>query len=244
MYSVVLDKLIRNVTHDQGNSGPSLLMLSDHAYGSALLSWFVRRDLAAMRQWLYTTARLDQMYYQRIEDRGRALNKAWRLLYPLVSNHPGMTQWFAGCDEIYDLKRVEYVRTWDYLGYQAPLALRGDWNRLARRSQAAIDYLRATKSKVRYLADQEFFLALARQDRPSMEVALERLTQPKLIRSRINDEHGFAENLISTPAVVYAKIAWLHGHEVKVDSPLVPAEWLLMKPLPHYEEAYAFLAST
>ena len=44
-----------------------------------------------------------------------------------------------------------------------------------------------------------------------MEAALERLTQPKLIRSRINDENGLAENLISTPAVVYAKIAWLHG---------------------------------
>jgi len=195
-----------------------------------------------MRQWLYTAAGLDQTYYGRIEDRDRAMNKAWRLLYPLVSNHPGMIRWFAECDMIYDLKQVENVRTWDYLGYQAPLALRGDWDRLARRSQVAMDYLSATKSKARYLADQEFFLALARQDRPGMEAALERLTQPKLIRSRINGEHGLAENLITTPAVVYAKIAWLHGHEVQVNSPLVPAEWLPMEPLPHYEEQYAFLS--
>lgn len=242
MSSALMEKFICNVTHDQGNSGPSLLMLTDHAYGSALLSWFARHDLAALRQWLYTAARLDQAYYRRVEDRGGSLGKTWAFVKPLVSNHPGMIRWFAECDMIYDLKQVENVRTWDYLTYQAPLALRGDWDRLARRSQVAMDYLSATKSKAKYLPDQEFFLALASQDRPGMEAALEKLTQPKLIRSRINDEHGFAETLISTPAVVYAKIAWLHGHEVKVNTPLVPAEWLPMEPLPRYEEQHAFLS--
>ena len=240
--AAMLDQTITGITHKQGHVGGCLMILSDHAFGSALLSWFRRRDLASTRQWLYTASRLDQTRYRWTRDKDAPLGKAWHLVKPLVSNHPGLIRWFAECDDVYDLKRVEDVRTWDYLGYQAPLALRGDWDRLAQRSQAAVDYLRATKSKAKYLADQEFFLALARQDRPGMEAALERLTQPKLVQSRSNDEHGLAENLISTAAVAYAKIAWLHGHEVEVNSPLVPAEWLPMEPLPRYEDAYAFLS--
>jgi hypothetical protein len=42
--------------------------------------------------------------------------------------------------------------------------------------------------------------------------------------------------------VIYAKIAWLHGHEVRVDSPYVPAQWLPLEPLPHYDPVYRFLA--
>ena len=140
-----------------------------------------------------------------------------------------------------DAKYLTDVRGRIGADQQHPLALRGDWDRLTRRSQAAVDYLRVTKSKAKYLPDQEFFLALARHDLPGMEAALEHLIQPKLVGSRINDEHGFAENLFSTPPVVYAKIAWHHGHKVKVDSPLVPAEWLPMEPLPRYEDTYAFL---
>ena len=107
-----------------------------------------------------------------------------------------------------------------------------------------MDHLRATKSKAKYVSDQEFFLALANQDVSGMEAALERLTQPKLVRSRSSDESGYTDDLIFRPAVVYAKIAWHHGHKVKVNSLLVPAEWLPMEPLPRYEETYAFLSPT
>ena len=239
--ALMLDQTIIGITQKRGHVGGCLMILSDHAFGSALLSWFRHRDLASTRQWLYAVSRLDQTRYRWIKDKDAPLGKARHLVKPLVSNHPGLIRWFAECDDIYDLKRVEDVRTWDYLGYQAPLALHGDWDRLAQRSQTAVDYLRATKSKAKFVADQEFFLALAHHDRAGMEAALERLTQPKLVRSRSNDEHGLAENLISTAAVAYAKIAWLHGHEVQVNSPLVPAEWLPMEPLPQYEEQYAFL---
>lgn len=45
-------------------------------------------------------------------------------------------------------------------------------------------------------------------------------------------------------AVVYAKIAWLHGHQVQVSSPYVPKEWLPIAPLPKYEEAFAFMTES
>lgn len=236
-----LDTAVHLITHNQGNVNACLFDLSCHAVGSAVLAWFRREDLAATRQWLYTAARLDQMQYRRSVDTMGPGAKMMQLMHALVSNHAGLIQWFANCDAVYDLKRAEDVRTWDFMAYQALLALRGDWDRLARRSAAAVDYLRATKSKAKYASDQEFFLALAHQDVPGMEAALERLMHPKLVRSRNKDESSYTEDLISRPAVVYAKIAWHHGHEVKVNSPLVPATWLPMDPLPRYEETYAFL---
>ena len=215
--------------------------LSDHSLASAIFSWFDGKGLTATRQWFYTASRLDQALYKRTEDKSGPLAKTFQLLNPLVSNHLGLIRWFSKYDMVYNLERAEDVQTWDYLAYQAPLALRGDWERLAQRSTTALAYLQTAKGKAEYAPDQAFYLALAQHDLPRMEAALEQLTQPKLVRSRSNGESGFTRDLIFRPAVVYAKIAWLHGHEVRVASPLVPAEWLPMEPLPRYENTYPFL---
>ncbi len=117
---------MHNVTHNYGNPDACVGLLSDHGLAKAMLSWFVQGDLAASRQWFYTASKLDQMLYRRTEDKMGPLARTWQLLHPLVSNHSDLIRWFANCDMVYDLKRVEDVRTWDYLAYQAPLALRGD----------------------------------------------------------------------------------------------------------------------
>ena len=139
-----LGGMIHNITYNQGDPDACLMGLSGHALASAMLAWFARGDLAATRQWFYTASKLDQMLCKRTEDKTRHPATTWQFLHPLVSNHPDLIRWFADCDMVCDLKRVEDVRTRDFLAYQAPLALRGDWDRLARRSQTAVDYLRET----------------------------------------------------------------------------------------------------
>ena len=94
----------------------------------------------------------------------------------------------------------------------------------------------------KYLGDHKFFLALARQDKSAMEDALRALVSPRAVKDRANDDSGYATDLISTAGVIYAKIAWLHGHEVQVDSQYIPAEWLSSNPLEHYDNHYSFLA--
>jgi hypothetical protein len=75
-----------------------------------------------------------------------------------------------------------------------------------------------------------------------MEEALGALVSPKAVRARSNDDSGYTEGLVSTAAVIYAKIAWLHGHEVRVNSPYIPQEWLPNTPLERYSDHYGFLA--
>lgn len=55
---------------------------------------------------------------------------------------------------------------------------------------------------------------------------------------------GVDTYLICTFPVVYARIAWRHGFEVRVDSQWVPKAWLPVAPLRKYEDAFAFMAQS
>ncbi len=57
-----------------------------------------------------------------------------------------------------------------------------------------------------------------------------------------NRQMGIAAEYISTPALGYAKLAWLKGMEVDIDHPFVPKELLPFRPLDKYENRYSFLA--
>ena len=45
------------------------------------------------------------------------------------------------------------------------------------------------------------------------------------------------------PALGYAKLAWLSGIEVDIDSPLVPKELLPLQSNEKYDDSYDFLKS-
>lgn len=91
------------------------------------------------------------------------------------------------------------------------------------------------------MIDHEFYAALAAGDAERMIEALNLLVTAQEINRRKNLESGYTDDLISTTPVIYAKIAWYHGYELRLDSPYVPAEWLPMTPLTVYEDHYDFL---
>jgi len=80
-----------------------------------------------------------------------------------------------------------------------------------------------------------------RRDIGGMTDALHKLVTPKMVKARNNDDSGDAADLISTAAVIYTRIAWFHGYELRVDSPYIPSEWLPMDPLQRYDDRYGFL---
>ena len=59
----------------------------------------------------------------------------------------------------------------------------------------------------KYLIDHQFDHALAKGDVSRIEDTLRQIVLPKALASRSNDESGFTEDLISTPAFIYAKFA-------------------------------------
>ncbi len=237
----VIEDMVHKILHNLGSPHGCAMGLSSDAEANAMLSWFGNHDLHAMKQWCYVTSKLDQLWYQMIADRLSAGGCMLRLLKPLLSDHEALINWFAHYDSLYDLKRVENHKTGDFFAYQTIVALRGDWPRLIERCEKVIADPPGASSEQKYLIDHHFFLALAHGDIEKMQDVLQEILTPKAVRVRRNDESGYTEDLISTYAVIYSKIAWRHGYQVKVDSPYIPQEWLPVSPLDHYDNHYIFL---
>lgn len=87
--------------------------------------------------------------------------------------------------------------------------------------------------------DYAFYQALLDKDKGKCEELLEELLSPK-VHKRRNDIAVLAQ-YVSQPALGYAKLAWRHGVEVEVNSPLVPKTLLPIQPNEHYEVPYDFL---
>jgi hypothetical protein len=238
-----MGKWVNYIIHGLGNPRACAGTLASHAEASAMYAWFANHDLEAMKQWLYLSAKLEQLQYNMEVDTFSPEGKTLHLIKPLLSDHAGLIDWFAHFDAIYDMKRVENHKTSDFRAYHAILALRGDWPRLKARCEHVLSDPPGASAEQKYQIDHHFFLALARGDVGKMEDVLRQIVEPKAIRSRNDDESGYTADLISTYAVMYAKIAWRHGYQVKVDSPYIPAEWLPIEPLEYYDAHYDFLRS-
>lgn len=228
---------VNHVVNNTGNPHACIGLLSDHAYAAALLAWFESCDISAFKQWAYVAGKLDCLARRR----EMAWLRDFHLLMPLLSDHPGLIDWFAHHEEGHDpkfyLKPSHFA---DFHSYQIMLALRGEWEPMVRRSEEGLAGT-ATRLK-RFLLDYRFYIALARGDVPVMESLLAELTSPKVARTRNHEfEFGLTEHFISTYGVIFAKLAWRHGYRVQVDTPYIPSEWLPITPLSAYEDIYPFM---
>jgi hypothetical protein len=169
-----------------------------------------------------------------------ALLKILDFMRALVSDNVLLVDWFCNYSEVFDEKRIQSTTTADFLAYQIILAVKGDFAQLIERCLQMNESPPKGPKKI-FLLDNDFFVALANGDVSGMEAVLIELTSPASIKKRLSMESGYSENLISTFGVIYAKIAWRHGYEVRIETPYIPAEWLPINPLNNYNPIYSFL---
>lgn len=235
--ATALDFILKGV----GNRVACAGELSDQAMASGIVDWFENNSIEGLRQHFYVAAKLDQFWYPLNTQPFSPLGNFLHLLKPLVSNNRNLIEWFVNYEAAYDPVRVENHKTGDFFAYQAIVALKGDWTRLLARCEKVMSDPPGASRESKYLIDHRFYYALAQGDISRMKAALEDICAPKVVRSRHNDESGFTDDFIFTPAVIYSKIARYHGYEVEFDNALVPAEWLSMEPLSIYHKVYSFL---
>ncbi|KLU26400.1 hypothetical protein EOS_09680 [Caballeronia mineralivorans PML1(12)] len=237
-----LERLIHFFKTKTGDPHACVMLLDSNATATAVVAWFRDHDLSAMKRWFYIGGNLTRMEYRMVNDTLSPGAKMLALLKPLLSDDDLLVNWFVGHSAAYDPRRVENHKTHDFWAYQATIAIQGDWQRLESRCERILADPPGASGEKKYLGDHRFYMALARGDIPAMEEAIHQIVTPKALSVRGNDESGFTKNLISTPAVIYAKIAWRHGYHVKIDSPFVPQQWLPVAPLDFYDNHYDFLA--
>ena len=229
----------------EGNPDACKRGLSSQALANSLVSWFRDKDLMECKRWAYVSAKLE-----RIE-----LQESYELILgsPMVSNLFAAWTWLVSdCAEMIEWRRQfepfgnftgEEPRPKEitksdcdriYAGYQLTFALRGEWDRLGERAERWLANPPPSIQKV--TPDMRFFLALAKGNIAEMEEQLREITSPKQRRWRWDWQDPYSYRLISDEAVVYAKLAWMHGYQVDVDTPYIPKEWLPISPIAKYEE--------
>lgn len=85
--------------------------------------------------------------------------------------------------------------------------------------------------------DIDFFEALLNGDKKKMEESIIILATKQ---HKKRNDGIYRKDLISTPALTYAKLAYIKGYKLDIDHPLIPRELLPVKPNDEYWE-YDFM---
>ncbi len=240
-----LGKCVAHIEGGTGSPSGCLRILMTYAEVFAMAAWYESHDLAALKTWLYARAKLEHILMNPPYGEAGVLaayeNRALHGLFPLISDHPGLIDWYSKLDGRFDARRVANPKAFEFWTKQFFLALRGEWDVLVERSESIIANPPSASREKKFLIDHEFYIALARGDVDKMQSTIEELISPKVNARRIALEEGFRAGLISTPAVIYGKLAYRHGYEIVVESPYVPLEWLSIAPLAEYVDPFDFM---
>lgn len=237
-----IQRKIDYITHQKGNVAFCTRMMNSYCHANAMVSWVRDKDLTAFKQWCYMAAKLERMVFQ---FEPYEWFPAYKFFSALLCNNAEILDWYRqhrisyDCDPS-DIKDRDNPKQPAFHGYQMILALNHEWERLAARCEQILSM--ELKKDRKYLIDHRFYLALAQGNKAEMENVLTELTSPKIARIR-NHEFAFTftEHFIATHACMYAKLAWLNGYDVEIDTPWIPKEWLPIQPLANYPEPWEFL---
>ncbi|MCW5256301.1 hypothetical protein D5038_08045 [Verminephrobacter aporrectodeae subsp. tuberculatae] len=231
-----VEECLHYIETNTGNPYACVHALMDHALAQSLLAWFRDKNLEQFKQHAYEMTKLERIAYRYKPDRetGECL-----YLGPLLADNEELLSWFTK-NNLMPARGRDNPRQHSFRWSQMMYALRSNWATVEERAQKVIEM--APPAQKRYMVDEHFYLALARGDLAGMEAALTELTSPKVARFRNNDfAFSYTHFFIGTHAVMYAKLAWLHGHHVKIDTPYIPQEWLPIAPLSTYKDPYNFM---
>ena len=233
---------IHLIENNEGSRINCLLGLNSYAEANAIVAWFRDEDLTKFKEWSYLSAKLQRLEFQ---CNPIVWFAAYKLFYALLSDNSELISWYRQFHLPFSfnsgaVKDRDNPRQPEFHAYQALLALKGEWDELRQRCELILST--DLKKDKKYLIDHRFYLALANGDKNEMENVLAELTSPKIARVRnYGMAFAFTEHFISTFATLYAKLAWMWGYELEMDTLFIPKEWLPIAPLETYPEPWDFM---
>jgi hypothetical protein len=233
----------------KGSRWGCLANLTSFHCASMINCWFEKKDFFETKKTALVVSKIQRIRYQ--EFPADAAMPSYSLLYPLISDNEPLIRWYAHNDRAFsgpanfnsvvDPKMANNPKRVQYHWLSTMLAARGDWRAVEERS---LRFLKSKPGRVECtIHDHEFLLALSRGDKTGMTTALANMLKPEIYKRY--DELGvaapYAYGLIDTYGVIFTKIAWRNGHEIEIDHPYIPMEWMPIRPLDVYEDPYDFM---
>lgn len=230
-------KYLKNFYDDPSGVALSLTFIFEE---KALHSHFINHDLATTKQSFYLCGRLSEYRVTNFDN--SLLNYALNLVfYTFLSDNPHLIKRFTS----WTYSKMDMMLDIGFHGLGALMS--NTMQLLLKRDLEGVEHnleklkkIVEKKSGTWAVLDYQFYKALAEQDKRQAEQLLAEFVSPKNHKAR-NKHFALVGELISVPAIGYAKLAWLLGVEVEVNSPYIPREWLPIRPLAIYDEYYDFL---
>lgn len=197
-----------------------------------IYDYFKEGNIDAAKQHCYTCGLLDEYAINKFDSRILDYGMS-HIAYALLSDNAELITRYADlANSTYsnEIKRGSII-------HAIQLAIK---NELDSAYINKLEKLSQMKGESAIQLDVRYFKALIMKDKAGIESAINELLLPKNHKYR-NKNKELINDFVSHPALGYAKLAWLKGIEVEVNSPLVPKELLPIKPLDNYETPYEFL---
>ena len=152
------------------------------------------------------------------------------LIWPLVSENKKYLDWWRKNDSMFtnvvNGGNKDLVGNWLFYRYQIWLAINSKWDELGERSEKLLSHAKKLKKDRAYIIDYEFYLALSRGDKVSMQSIILEICTAKNRKLRYEKDSGLTRDIICTYATMFAKLAKISGFDLIIDSPWVPSEWI------------------
>ncbi|GAA6134769.1 hypothetical protein NBRC116188_15580 [Oceaniserpentilla sp. 4NH20-0058] len=225
---------------DQNKASPQTLTLSVKYLFLGLIDWHQNHKVESIKELAFISAKFQRMYYLCRPDASLAYG-TFRAFTALLSDNPEIIHWFAWhvipCLTGPKGRPPHYLQPnkLQFHTFNCHLAMMKELDWLGERSEQALAGNVKYKAGKSYLHDFLFFKALAEGNKQLMEDNIHALLKGRVAYTR-NNENGMTaqSKVISTWGFMLAKMAYLNGYELDIDSPWVPQEWLPVKPLESY----------
>lgn len=212
--------------------GAVLNSLASLSATRGMYAYFVEGNSEAMRRHFSVGSKLTLRSVG--QDGGASPDLVSNFLYPLLSDDPFVIDGFSKIETPELTRCSNRPTTGKFHVYMLQLALRGEENLL----KSAIENLaRNGKSPWRELSakGKDFYSLLQAREKNG----LEELIQSGAVEHRQGDVR--MEMFLAGVSTIQAKICWLRGIPVEIESPWVPRELMPISPLAHYDDEYEFL---
>lgn len=192
----------------------------------AMYSLFTKKDIKEAKQYFYLSGKLT--IYDIVLNNKDLQKLEEEVGFLLLSDNQNLISKFS---EVRQSSYDEDIK--EFLNFVpcTQAVLRDDWEHLKELNQYSkynIENKRGWKS---YQADLMFFEAFLEKDTEKMTKAI--LLLATKYHKRRYDMPLYNE-LISIPALTYAKLAYLKGYKLDIDHPLIPKELLPINPNEEY----------